>query len=65
VYYDGIVVEAKSSTGVIDHEKLARYESHPEVREVVLCLPEPHSRRVDTGDYRVIEIPREKFTLSL
>jgi len=64
VFYDGIVVEVKSSVGVVDHDKLKRYESHPDVREVVLCLPAPMVERVDTGDYRVIEIPREKFTLS-
>lgn len=65
VYYDSIVLEIKSATGVVNHDKLNRYESHPEVSEVVLVMPEPHARRVDTGDYRVIEIPREKFTLSL
>ena len=65
VYYDGVVVEVKSSVGIIDHDKLERYASHPEVQEVVLCLPEPHSQRVETGDRRVITIPREKFTVSL
>jgi hypothetical protein len=65
VFYDGIVVEIKSSYGVIDESKLVRYENHPQVREVVLAMPEPHARRVETGDRRVIPIPREKFTLSL
>jgi len=65
VFYDGVVVEVKSSVGVIDHDKLDRYANHPEVREVVLCLPEPHASRVETGDYRTITVPREKFTVSL
>jgi hypothetical protein len=65
VFYDGIVVEVKSSVGIIDHDKLERYASHEAVDEVVLCLPASMVERVDTGDYRVIEIPREKFTLSL
>lgn len=65
VFYDGIVLEIKSVVGVVDHDKLARYESHPEVAEVVLVLPEPHASRVETGDYRTLTIPREKFTVSL
>ena len=65
VFYDSIALEIKSSVGVINHDKLARYKSHPEVAEVVLVLPEPMTQRVETGEYRVIEIPREKFTLSL
>ena len=64
VHYDGIVVEVKSSLGVIDHDKLARYKSNPDVSEVVLCLPEPHARRVEMGDYRTITIPRERFTVT-
>lgn len=64
VYYDGVVAEVKSSVGVVNHDKLKRYESHPDVREVVLGMPEPHTRRVDTGDYEVIEVPREKFTVT-
>lgn len=65
VFYDGVVLEIKSVVGVVDHDKLARYESHPEVAEVVLVLPEPHASRVETGDYRTLTIPREKFTVSL
>lgn len=65
IYYDdGIVVEIKSSYGVIDESKLTRYENHPQVREVVLAMPEPHTHRVETGDRRVIPIPREKFTVT-
>ncbi|WP_049967781.1 hypothetical protein [Haloferax prahovense] len=64
VYYDGIVIEVKSSVGVIDHDKLARYEAHPEVSEVVLVMPEPHASRVETGDYRILTIPREQFTVT-
>jgi hypothetical protein len=65
VFYEGIVVEIKSSYGVIDESKLTRYENHPQVREVVLAMPEPHTHRVETGDRRVIPIPREKFTVML
>ncbi len=65
VFYDGIVLEIKSSVGVVNHDKLNRYAAHPEVSEVVLVLPEPHASRVETGDYRTLTIPREKFTLSL
>ena len=65
VFYDGIVIEIKSSIGVIDDEKLTRYEAHPEVSEVALCLPEPMAQRVETGERRVITVPREKFNLSL
>lgn len=64
VFYDGIVVEVKSSVGVIDHDKLARYREHSEVREVVLCLPEPRAERIETGDYRVLSIPTETYTFS-
>lgn len=64
VFYDGVVVEVKSVVGVVNHDKLARYESHPEVSEVVLVMPEPHAQRVETGDRRVITVPREKFTVS-
>jgi len=64
VFYDGVVVEVKSSVGVVNHDKLARYEAHPEVSEVVLVMPEPHASRVETGDYRTLTIPREKFTVT-
>ena len=64
IFYDGIVVEVKSSIGRVDLDKLARYEAHPEVREVVLALPKPHAQRVETGDRRVITVPRQKFTVS-
>ncbi|MBP1985856.1 hypothetical protein [Halolamina salifodinae] len=63
IFYDGIVVEVKSSTGVIDDAKLRRYEAHEDVREVVLCMPEPHAERVETGDRRVLTVPRDKFTV--
>lgn len=64
VFYEDIALEVKSSTGVIDNDKLNRYEAHEDVREVVLCMPEPHAQRVETGDRRVITVPREKFTVS-
>jgi len=64
VFYDGVVLEIKSVVGVIDHEKLNRYEAHPEVSEVVLVMPEPHASRVETRDYRTLTIPREKFTMT-
>lgn len=64
VLYDTIALEIKSAVGIIDDEKIARYEAHPEVAEVVLVMPEAHAQRVETGDRQVITVPREKFTVS-
>lgn len=65
VYYDGIVLELKSIVGVIDDDKLDRYESHEEVDEVVLVLPEPMARREKDRERRIISIDRENFTYSV
>lgn len=63
IFYDGIVIEAKSSIGCINPEKIDRYDAHEDVDEVVLCFPRPHFD-IDTYGYRTIVIPREKYTLS-
>jgi hypothetical protein len=65
VFYDGIVLEVKSIVGVIDDDKLDRYESHEDVDEVVLVMPEAMARREARRERRIISIDRATFTLSL